>query len=95
MNNDKRSEMVEALMAWMDARLRLAEFRQRTTRAAGDDVVGAMAVVAEAWAEKQYRTALADYIEARGYQQAQVAPATMLTSVEPWPRMQRAAGRAA
>lgn len=95
MTNDKRPELVEALMAWTEARLRLSEWEQQRRdapsgagRTAGDEVLHVLAVAAEQSAAKQYRRALADYIESRGCS-LPVPPALPRGTVRPRASIQR------
>lgn len=94
MSDDKRAAMGDALVAWMETRVRRSEFEQRR----GDRVLGAPGhdrsyddaleeqrlTQAEQYAETMYRVALADYIEARGHPRPAVTASTR-TAVEPWP----------
>ncbi len=99
MSDDKRLAMVDALMAWMDTRVRRSEFEQRR----GDQLLGAnddrsyddaleerRLAQAEQYAENMYRAALADYVEARGHPRPAFT-ASAPVAVEPWPNMPAAA----
>lgn len=95
MSDEQRLEMVDALMAWMDTRLRRSEFEQHR----GDQLLGAgdarpsedgpeerRLAQAEQYAEKVYRLALARYVDSRVTTPVAFAAATRAPA-EPWPNM--------